>query len=226
MLCLQGGAEFGPRCAEMDTALLHSAGDGPVVVTALAGAPGADYLSASENGVRHFRDLGATSAVVAPDARQDPDAALPVLRSAGLLVLPGGSPSRLLEALETTGAGDAVRDVLARGGAVMGASAGAMVLCDWVVLPDRRGPAGPAVVRGLGIAERLLVVPHWSGGSSRGDWLRAIDAAVPSDVTVVGLAEQSGVLVQDGGLAAVGASAAYLVTEELEVPVGSTWRRR
>ena len=39
VVCLQGGAEFGPDCREMDADLLRRAG-GPVVVTALAGAVG------------------------------------------------------------------------------------------------------------------------------------------------------------------------------------------
>ena len=70
LVCLQGGAEFGPGCREMDAALLRRAA-GPVVVTALAGAVGREYRTASENGVRHFRALGAQDVVAAPDARED-----------------------------------------------------------------------------------------------------------------------------------------------------------
>ncbi|HUF97449.1 MAG TPA: Type 1 glutamine amidotransferase-like domain-containing protein [Ilumatobacter sp.] len=198
---------------------------GPVVVTALAGAPGGEYRTAGENGLRHFRDLGAVEAVVAPDVREEPVEALAVLREAGLLVLPGGSPSRLHQVLLTTPVGDVVRERVAAGAVVMGSSAGAMVLCDWTVLPDRRGPAGPAVVRGLGVVPGLLVVPHWSGGSSRADWLRAITHAVPPDVQVLGLPEQSGVLVAEGEVTAVGSSPSVLVTDGCPLPLGQTWRR-
>jgi DNA end-binding protein Ku len=159
LVCLQGGAEFGPACREMDAELLRRAG-GPVVVTALAGAVGREYRTANEHGVRHFRALGAAEVVAAPDAREDPAGALEVLRRARLLVLPGGSPARLLEALRSTGIDRVVADLLADGGVVSGSSAGAMVLCGWTVLPDR---PGPAVERGLGIAPDLLVLPHWSG---------------------------------------------------------------
>src|SRR3712207_8901418 len=47
---------------------------------------------------------------------------------------------------------------------------------------------------GLALVGDLLVVPHWSGGSSRGDWLRSIEAAVPDSTTVLGIPEESGIL--------------------------------
>jgi cyanophycinase len=184
----------------MDAQLVTLAG-GRVVVSALAGTPGADYRTATANGVRHFSQLGAPDVAAAPDAREDPGAALALLRTARLVVLPGGSPSRLLDALRSTGVDGVLQDVLADGGVLMGASAGAMVLCDWTVLPDR----GMRVVPGLGLVPDLVVVPHWSG--SRPDWLQAIEQEVPAEVTVLGLPEESGVLVRDGARTAVGRSA-------------------
>ncbi len=222
--CLQGGNEFAPGCRAMDTDLLRRAGGGPVVVTALAGAKGREYRTAGDNGVRHFRALGAADATVAPDVREDPDGALTALRTARLLVLPGGSPSRLLEALQSTPAGALLRELLDDGVVLMGSSAGAMVVCEWTVLPDRRGPKGTAVVRGLGLVPGLVVVPHWSGGSSRGEWLRAVDETVPSGVHVLGLPEESGVLVQDGELTAVGAGPTTVVTADRTLALGESWR--
>lgn len=217
-VCLQGGAEFGPDCREMDADLVRRAG-GTVVVSALAGEVGRDYATATQNGVRHFRQLGAEDVLAAPDARTDPSGARDVLLRARLLVLPGGSPARLLEALRGTGVDDVVRDLLEDGGVVSGSSAGAMVLGAWTVLPDRR----TSVVRALGVVPDVLVVPHWSG--PRADWLRAIEDAVPADVTVLGLPEQSGVLVEDGALTAVGAAPTALVREGRELALGETWRR-
>lgn len=219
LVCLQGGAEFGPDCREMDAELLRRAG-GPVVVTALAGAVGREYRAANDNGVRHFRALGAPDVVAAPDAREDLDGALEALRRARLLVLPGGSPSRLLDALRGTGVDRVVTDLLADGGVVSGSSAGAMVLCGWTVLPDR---PGPAVVQGLGAVPDVLVLPHWSG-DGRGDWLRAVDAAVPADLEVLGLPEQSGVLVDGASITAVGTTATSLLRSGGRVELGATWR--
>lgn len=204
-VCLQGGAEFGPDCRRMDADLLRRA-DGPVVVTALAGAPGADYRTASANGVRYLQSLGADDVVAAPDARSDPEGALALLRAARMVVLPGGSPSRLLDALQRTGIEQVLADLLDAGGIVSGSSAGAMVLGGWTVLPER---PGPAVLPALGIVPEVLVVPHWSG-SGRSDWLDAVDAAVPADTVVLGIPEQSGVLVEDGVLTGVGAPTSLL----------------
>ena len=215
-VCLQGGAEFGPGCRAMDADLLLRAG-GPVVVSALAGEVGRDYRTATEHGVRHFRSLGAAEVVAAPDAREDPEGALAALRRARLLVLPGGSPSRLLDALRATGVDQVVVDLLADGGVVSGSSAGAMVLGGWTVLPDRRTGGAPAVVPGLAVVPDVVVVPHWSG-SGRADWLEALAATVPDDVVVLGVPEQSGVLVEDGRLSSVGSAATTLLRTGQPLP--------
>jgi cyanophycinase len=225
VICLQGGAEFGALCRDMDRDLLSRADGGPVVVTALAGAQGREYRTAGDNGVRHFRELGAKDVTVAPDVRADPEGALAALRTARLLVLPGGSPSRLLDALRSTAVGELLAERLAAGAVVMGSSAGAMVLCAWTVLPDRSGPSGgPAVEPGLGLVPDLLVLPHWSGPEGREPWLQAVDRAVPPGVQVVGLPEQSGVLVEDGALTAVGSTPTALLTDGSELQPGATRR--
>lgn len=207
LVCLQGGREFSPACRPMDARVVRRAAGGPApvrtVVVALAAAPGREHDTAAANGVGHYRRLGA-DAVAAPDARDDPDAARAAVDGAGLVVLPGGSPSRLLAGLQETGLDQALRRAAARGAVLSGSSAGAMVLGGWTVLPDRRGPEGPAVVPGLAVVPRVVVVPHWSGGSSRGDWLRAVAAAAPPDAVVLGVPEESGVLVGDRALTALG----------------------
>ena len=219
-VCLQGGGEFSPGCGPMDAELVRRA-PGRVVVSALAGTVGADYRTATQNGVRHFRSVGAEDVVAAPDVREDRDGALAALASADLLVLPGGSPSRLLAALQDSGADRVVADRLAAGALVMGSSAGAMVLGAWTVLPDRRGAGGLQVVRGLDLVPGVLVIPHWSGRSSREDWLDAIESEVPQDVVVLGIPEESGVLVAGQGRTAVGRSVTTLVRERRELPPGT-----
>jgi cyanophycinase-like exopeptidase len=206
----------------MDLDLVRRA-SGRVVVTALAGEPGRDYDTATANGVRHLRAVGAGDVVGAPDAREDAAAALAVIASARLLVLPGGSPSRLLRTLRETAVDEAIAALLADGAVVMGASAGAMVLCSWTVLPDRRTGGALGVEPGLGLVGDLLVVPHWSGGSSRGDWLRSIEAAVPASTTVLGIPEESGILVERDVLTAVGRSATRLLREERDLRPGDSW---
>lgn len=217
VVLLQGGNEFSAGCREMDGALLARA-DGPVVVTALAGAVGREYATATAHGVRHFRALGA-DVVGAPDVREDEAGALAALRRARLLVLPGGSPSRLLGLLQSTPVGAVVADLLAAGGVVSGSSAGAMVLGSWTVLPEQ---PGPGVVPALGHVPGVVVVPHWRG--SRDDWVQAVSAAVPAGTTVLGLAEESGVLVEGAVLTAVGQRPTRLLGSNQDLPVGQSWR--
>lgn len=226
-VCLQGGGEFSRACVEMDADLVRRA-DGPVVVTALAGAPGREYRTAGDNGVRHYREAGAAEVTSAPDVREDEPGALRSLRSARLLVLPGGSPARLLAALQDTPVGGVVAALLADGGVVMGASAGAMVLCPFTVLPGRPGPTGPQVSPGLGLVPGLAVLPHWSGPAGRQDWVSALTAAAPPGTVVLGIPEESGVLVETGvggtAYTAVGRSATTLVGGGATRSPGQTWR--
>ncbi len=216
MIVLHGGGEFSLGCRAVDKRVLELA-EGPVVVTALASEQGGPYKATNDDGVRHLRALGA-SVSAAPDVREHPTEALAALRAARLVVLPGGSPSRLLTALRTSPVGQLLVDLVADGGTVMGASAGAMVLGSWTVLPDRPGPKGLAVVEGLGLVD-ALVVPHWSGGSSRADWLRA----VPDGVTVLGLPEESGVLVEGRVVTALGETPTTLVSEGRDLPPAESW---
>jgi cyanophycinase-like exopeptidase len=209
---LEGGNEFSARCREMD-ALLTDGLDGPVVVTALAGEIGADYRKATANGVRHFSELTDQPVVGAADIRTDEAEALEALRSARLLVLPGGSPGRLLAALLDTPIRRVITDLLAADGRVMGSSAGAMALGPYCVLPGR--PVG--VTEGLGVVP-FVTVPHWEG--DRPPWLRAIGKHVPPAVPVLGVPEESGVLLRNGIMTAVGVRGSRLVRQEQDLALG------
>jgi len=201
VICLQGGAEFGADCFAMDAALVQEAHlrgrTGPIVVSALAGAPGREYDTANNNGIRHFSaivesltsDHEPLSVVAAPDARADSAGALAALESASIIVMPGGSPSRLLGALQDFAIDALLRRFLDSGGILMGASAGAMVLCERTWLPDRE-----RIDNGLGLVPQALVLPHWSpDGLSR---LAAFGGA-GTGINVLGLPEQSGVMVEN-----------------------------
>jgi cyanophycinase-like exopeptidase len=213
LICLQGGGEFSAGCRDMDLQVLARA-PGPVAVIALASPQGDAYRRTNAHGVSYFRRLGAEAFAV-PDPREEDVG--DTLRGVGLVVLPGGSPSGLLAGLETTDLGDRLREHVAGGGAVMGASAGAMVLGTWTVLPDD----GFRVAPGLGLAERVVVVPHWRG--PRADWHKAIDGAVDKAL-VLGIAEESGILLDDGALSALGQRPSLAVREDVVVGVGHTIR--
>jgi cyanophycinase-like exopeptidase len=191
----------------MDAYVLSRA-QGPVMVMALAAAQGKEYDRANSHGVAHFRELGAEAYSV-PDPREQ--TVTDVVRDAGLVVLPGGSPARLLNGLRETGLDEVLREQHEAGQAVLGASAGAMVLCEWTVLPEE----GPRIADGLGLASGMVVVPHWHG--ARDDWLSVIDRG-----TVLGIAEESGVVIENGVMTAVGHRDVRIVREETDLRVGNT----
>lgn len=210
LICLQGGNEFNPACRDMDALLLERAGgaDSAVVIVPLAGAPGREYVTAGANGTRHFAALGATDVTVAPDARKDPDGALAAVERARLVVIPGGSPRKLRDAVRGTPLHDAVRAAAADPDRVVtGSSAGAMLLCGWTVLPGR----APTAVDGLGVVPDFAVLPHYDGPRTR--WENALRKAAPG-VDLLGIPECSGVLLDGEEVTAVGAKPSTLVTDE------------
>lgn len=196
----------------MDKEFLAVAGGGPVVVLPSAAAQGRDYATAGANASRYYARLG-TPVSVAPDPREDLGGAVEAVRAARVVVLPGGSPSRLAEALVQTPLGAAVTAAHA----ISGASAGAMVLCSTTVLPDLPGrPLAP----GVGLVPDSLVLPHFTGSTQ---WLDPADARSPR--LVLGLPECSGVIGHNGVWRAVGAgpSTLWLDGEQHVLEVGSQW---
>lgn len=194
-VCLQGGAEFQPGCESMDSAMIAAGRESSdlVVVAPFAGRPGRERRIAGDNARRWYLGLGAGRVEVAQDEGAGFDE---LLSGAGLLVLPGGSPQRLLEALRPSA--EALRAALENGTAISGASAGAMVVCRWTVLPS----VAVRVVPGLGLVPVDLVLPHYGGGSR---WLGPIRKALPDRAAVLGLPERSGVVISpDGSFEAVG----------------------
>ena len=203
-VCLQGGNELTDACRPMDQLLLSLAPPGPVVVVPLASEPGSDYSRTAANASRYFTDLGAD--VIAPDdPRRDAAEATEGLSQAGLIVLTGGSPRRLRDALVVTGLDQRIRARHRAGVLVMGSSAGAMVACATTLLPQWRG--NPNSGPGLGLVRGRVVVPHFDG--KRGGWVRAGLAAEP---VVLGIPECSGVIVDGDTMTSVGVAATTLIT--------------
>lgn len=211
LICLQGGRELTPPCDEMDRLLLDRC-EGTVVVLAGAARPGSDYAGASARTVAHYGRLGVTVEVVA-DPRVDRAAAVAALDDAiGLIVLPGGSPSGLLDVL-TAGSPDGTPTIAellisrwSSGVGISGASAGAMVLCAHVGLPDR----SDGLARGLDLVPGMAI-PHWSPGSER-RW------SIP-DTLLWGLPECGGVLIDDGTMIGVGRGVASIFVDGAWRPI-------
>lgn len=200
LVCLQGGAEFGAACLDLDAGVLRRTPPGPVVVLPAAADGPQAQAEAGRNAARWFGRLGADRVLVSPDPLEDPDGAVETIAEAALVALPGGSPGRLLDAVRGP-VGEALVTCHGSGVTLWGASAGAMVLCDLTVVPDR----GRAVEPGLGIVPGLAL-PHWSGTDRFG-------LVLPPGTPQWGLPECGGVLVHEGTVVAAGAGAPVLLVD-------------
>lgn len=207
-VALHGGGEFHAGDerflgAWLEVAAAHEAvGDRPlrvaVVPTAaarerpeLVGAMGTAAIE------RVARAIGRAVVVdVAPvldaDSAANPGLAGRLAR-ADAIHLPGGDPDLIPSILAGSPAWAAMREAVAGGAAIAGASAGAMALAAWTWTP-----AGGMAGLGLVPVVPLAVVPHADADS----WERAISrfrAGVPDGIGLLGLAERTGVLIPLAG---------------------------
>jgi len=191
-IALVGGNEFRRDCDPMDRALLDRLGGaGTRLVIVPTAATNENPYVAGENGIRHFRRLGA-----APDKMLiDEDNANAVEMAAALEQFPavyftGGDPVYLLETLRGSRAWEAVVSVHARGGWVAGSSAGAMVLGGWMWRFDGWVP-------GLGLASHVAVLPHHATMAARWDAAQ-MAATLPGGANLVGIDEATALLLPEG----------------------------
>ena len=198
LVCLQGGAEFGARCVAMDTELLDRSPAGYVAVLAGAAAPGREYEMASRTAIDYYARLTDRMVIAVDEPRVNPSAFVAAARDAGVVVLPGGSPRRLLDVLSGT-LRQALLQVHDRGGSISGASAGAMVLCTYAVMP------GHGLAEGLGLVPGVAI-PHFDGSN----WW---DLPLPPDVPRWGLPECGGIFYRAGSVEAVGSGSVERLVE-------------
>lgn len=191
-VALVGGNEFRRDCDPMDRALLDRLGGaGAAIVIVPTAATNENPYVAGEHGIRHFRRLGAS-----PDKLLiDEDNANHIEMAAALeqfaaVYFTGGDPVYLLETLRGSRAWEAVLSVHARGGWVIGSSAGAMVLGGWMWRFDGWTP-------GLGLIPQLAVLPHHATMAARWDARRMADA-LPAGTTLAGIDEATAVTWPEG----------------------------
>lgn len=155
-LALVGGAEWTEGCT-FDETLWRDSGEAEVVVLPTAAAY--EHPQRAVDTARDwFARFGATVAGVMVLSRRDAQdrEAADRLRAARFIYLSGGSPMHLRSVLKDTPVWSAVVEAWRAGAVLAGSSAGAMVLGDSMV-----DPRGGALTLGLGLLERIAVLPHY-----------------------------------------------------------------
>ena len=212
-LALVGGDEFRQGCESMDAAILAATGkSSPTVLIVPTAAAFENPARAADNGVRHFRSLGADASplmVLNHDDAMDSGMSSEI-ESADVVYLTGGNPAHLLDSLQDSLLLDAIQSRLESGGTLAGSSAGAMAMGSWMRFRVEW-------TRTLGVAAGIATLPHHERADP--DTVVGDLRSAPDDLNAVfGVDGAAGALSGPDGWTALGAG-------RVTVYHGGGWRR-
>jgi cyanophycinase len=194
-IALVGGNEFGPECVPLDRHILGLVpGNQPRVLIVPTAAAHERPEQAGQNGVRYFTALGASATVLTAIKRADweGDNFLPAVAGADVIYLTGGDPWYLLETIRDTPLFAAILRRCRDSAGLVGSSAGAMVLAEY--MRQRSGGWTP----GLNVVPGIAVLPHIR--SLTESEAQARRAGLPDGVIVLGIEEATGCLLTSEGM--------------------------
>ena len=200
-IALVGGEEFRSGCEDMDREIMRASGQDPARVLIIPTAAVAGPAKAANDGVTHFRKLGADAGrLMVLDKPQADDAAfIQPSRQAGVVYFTGGSPDYLLDTLRESELLKSILEAVGEGAVLAGSSAGAMVMGSHM-----RRPHGGGWVEALGIVPGVAVLPHHER-SDPSETSRQLRTQAPAGLTVLGIDARSGCLGGPGSWRVVGA---------------------
>ena len=202
-IVLVGSGEFTLAMRDLDRDLLAATGRRrprvAIVPTASWPDGEATFRRWIDRGSAHFAALDAEVEGVEIRTRDDAlhGVCAQAIGEADLVYLSGGKAGHLLDALEGTPAAQAIWDVHARGGTVVGCSAGAMVLAARQPRIGKRRLRFPFGWRdALGLVPGVAVLPHYDAFPE----VLAVAAALlaPRGSVVLGIDEETAAIGQDG----------------------------
>src|SRR5580692_7242484 len=222
LLALVGGGEFQPGNEPHDEVLAAAArarGAAYVIATAAA-------RSHPELAVRHASawfqrfDLDVTELRVYTRTQARVLATAAAAAEAAFFYIAGGDPGLVASVLRETPVGDAMIAAWRRGAVLAGSSAGAMALCEHVLVRQRfPGNVERRPVAGLAVLPRAAVLPHHDTFGGR--WFPSARAALP-DVVLIGVDERTCALWEAGTWRCLGSGGVTLYPHgEVSVRYGS-----
>ena len=193
---LEGGAEFGGGMREPDLRAIALAGgfDVPICIIPTAAAPDNNHKRAGNNGIRWFKNLGATNVTcvdVIDRASADDKSLAASIRTSRLIYLLGGFPRHLGETLSNSVCWAATLDAYHGGAVIAGSSAGAMVLCEHYYDPYEN-----KLMRGLNLIPNACVLPHYNNFGKT--WAGQLKGSLPG-AALLGVDESTGMVDESGG---------------------------
>ena len=123
-------------------------------------------------------------------------------REAAFIYLPGGDPGLIASVLRGSPVGNAIIAAWKDGAVLAGSSAGAMAVCEYVLVRQRfPGNVDRRPVDGLAVVPHSAVLPHHDTFGSR--WFPSARAALP-EATLIGVDERTCALWEDGAWQCLG----------------------
>jgi len=209
-IALVGSGEFLPVMAEVDASLLASSGRARPRVAILPTASWPDgetvFRRWAAMGAEHFTALGAEvdRCLVRDRLDADDEAHAQAIGEADLVYLSGGKPGHLTDSLLGTRVGAAIVAAHERGAALVGCSAGAMILAARHFDFRMRRLLWPLRWRdSFDLIPAVTVIPHYDA------WPEALSAMfvlqAPRHYVTLGIDEDTAAVGQDGSWQVQGA---------------------
>jgi cyanophycinase len=204
LLAMVGGDEFHPGNEAHDELLAASArGKGQAYVVATAAArshPEAAARHAAAWFQRFDLDVVELRAYTRAEAQRQTTAA--AASEAAFIYITGGDPGLVASVLRATPVGDALIAAWRNGAVLAGSSAGAMALCEHVLVRQRfPGSTERRPVAGLAVVPSSAVLPHHDTFGAR--WFPSARAALPETI-LIGIDERTCALWKAGEWRCVG----------------------
>jgi cyanophycinase len=205
MLVLVGSGEYLAGMEPVDRFVIeHLSGPARVVcLPTAAGTEGPERIAYWSNlGVQYFTRFGAlveSLPVIDRASANDPSLADRV-RTANFVYLSGGKPDYLYNTLQNSLVWDAIQDVLAKGGALAGCSAGAMIMGEF--LPGFPMGFSPHRQRVFNLLPGATVVPHYD--EIPAFFIQGLQKLILRDLTILGIEGYTALIQQDGYCKVVG----------------------
>lgn len=219
-LAVVGSGEYLPSMLELESQLIKDGvakGKQPrfVQLATAAGREGQERLEYWQRiGKEQAERLGVEVRFLPVFSREDAQSEefADSVRDAALIYFSGGDPNYLANAMRDTTLWQAIQNNFNTGGSLAGCSAGAMFMSQQV--PRIRFTNKPPVV-GVGVLPKIQVIPHFNMIHKfvPDAVVRAL-SDVPDGVTLVGIDDETAIVLRDGSWSVWGAGHVHILNGE------------